>query len=81
MRVCCDISQTFFDEEAVPDQVAGLLAGWGGAAGGTAVPIEILQVSNDGITMRVRGALQPLAPCVHRAGRMGHELRVCLLVA
>ena len=34
------------------------LTGWGGAASGTAVPIEILQMSNDGITMQVRGALK-----------------------
>ena len=32
-------------------------------------------MSNDGITTRVRGALKPLAPCAHRAGRAGHELR------
>ena len=38
-------------------------------------PHEIPQMSNDGITMRVRGALKPPAPCAHRAGRTGHELR------
>ena len=32
-------------------------------------------MSNDGITTRVRGALKPLAPCAHKAGRVGHELR------
>ena len=62
------------------------LPGRGGSTGGTVVPTEIPQVSYDGFIMRSRGALKPLAPgwdprrnnppCAHRAGRMGHELRV-----
>ena len=54
--------------------LTGRGAGGGGGAGGTAVPAETLQMSNDGITMLMKGALKPLPPCAHRAGRTGHEL-------